>query len=235
MIVVEGLIGVGKSTLTKAMGEALNLRVMEEPVADNPYLEKFYQDPKRYALEMQFWLMSRRFEMHQQAIKHIWQTGQGVIMDRSIYGDAVFAEKNYLDGNIDEMGFKNYMHMREVMFQFLMVPQITLFLSANAEVCAQRINMRSRNCESSIDLDYLRGLDKLYFELMRKLQERGSKVITVDWNQFQSWEFILNTLREENALGPQFLEYPLVSQRVSQRASQPVSQNNAQTEYSYSS
>ena len=97
MIVIEGVIGVGKSILSEKLGQELGYRVMKEPVSDNPYLESFYRDPKRYALEMQFWLMSKRFAMHQDAVQYIWQTGNGVIMDRSIYGDAIFAkQKLYL-------------------------------------------------------------------------------------------------------------------------------------------
>ena len=128
MIVIEGLIGVGKSTLTDDLGKTLGFKVFKEPVEDNPYLEEYYKDPKRYALEMQFWLMSRRFQMHQEAIEFIWRTGKGVIMDRSIYGDAIFAKQNVTDGNINKIGYDNYMKMRDVMFRFLMVPQLTLFL-----------------------------------------------------------------------------------------------------------
>ncbi len=146
LIIIEGLIGIGKSTLARSLGKDLNYKVMEEPVEDNPYLEKFYADPKRYALDMQFWLMSRRFAMHQEAIEHVWRTGQGVVMDRSIYGDTVFAKKNYEDGNIDEMGYNNYLNMRDVMCRFLMVPQLTLFLRAPLDTCQGRIAQRNRSC-----------------------------------------------------------------------------------------
>jgi len=115
LIIIEGLIGAGKTTLSRQLGEELSYRVMEEPTIDNPYLDKYYEDPKRWALEMQFWLMSRRFEMHQEAIEHIWKTRQSVIMDRSIYGDAVFCRKNFLDGNIEKIGYDTYLKMREVM------------------------------------------------------------------------------------------------------------------------
>ena len=71
LIIIEGLIGVGKSTLAVKLAKQLNYHLIKEPVIDNPYLEKFYADPKRYALEMQFWLMSKRFAMHQEAISLI--------------------------------------------------------------------------------------------------------------------------------------------------------------------
>ncbi len=182
LICVEGLIGVGKSTLTKALAERLGARAMFEPVAENPYLEKYYQDPKRYALEMQFWLMSRRFEMHEEAISHIWKTGQSVIMDRSIYGDWVFAKRNWLDGNIDNIGYESYFKHREVMNRFLLTPHSVVWLSAHPEVCQERIAKRGRDCEKVIPADYLFGLHLLHSELMNEMRERGSKIFSLDWN-----------------------------------------------------
>lgn len=197
LIIIEGLIGVGKTVLAEKLSSALNYKMMKEPVEENPYLEKFYDNPKRYALEMQFWLMSRRFAMHREAVEHLWSTGQGVVMDRSIYGDAVFAKKNHLDGNIDVMGYQNYMNMRNAMFRYLLVPHLTLYLEASVDICLKRINSRSRDCEQTIPEDYLAGLEKLYNELMIELKERGSIVAKLNWNKFPSFEKLLLQLQEK--------------------------------------
>lgn len=213
MIIIEGLIGVGKSTLTSDLGEKLNFKVFKEPVEDNPYLIDYYKNPKRYALEMQFWLMSRRFQMHQEAIEHIWRTGQGVIMDRSIYGDAIFAKQNVTDGNINAIGYDNYMKMREVMFRFLMIPQLTLFLQAKPQTCINRINQRERGCESTIPLSYLEGLDFEYQKLLGELKERGSNVEVIDWEEFKKTEEVINTLNKKNLISPPFDRYPKIPQQ----------------------
>lgn len=184
LVCIEGNIGVGKSSLTKSLAESLHGFPMFEPVEDNPYLERYYKDPKRYALEMQFWLMSRRFEMHEKAIRHIWRTGQTVVMDRSIYGDWVFAKRNWLDGNIDDPGYLAYMHHRKVMNQYLMAPHFVIALQAAPEVCLQRIKERSRDAEVAVKIDYLRGLHTLHEELYLDMKSRGSTVIEIDWNQF---------------------------------------------------
>lgn len=195
LVCIEGNIGVGKSTLTRQLAEALNAHAMFEPVNDNPYLERFYSDPKRYALEMQFWLMSRRFEMHERAIRHIWQTGQTVVMDRSIYGDWVFAKKNWLDGNIDDIGYDAYLHHRQVMNRYLLVPHVVLSLEAEPKLCQGRIQERGRGCEKTIPIEYLRGLHELHRELALEMQSRGSRVVHVDWSNFGDVNDLVSKVR----------------------------------------
>ena len=194
MIIVEGNIGAGKSTLTKQLAESLNARAFFEPVESNPYLEKFYKDPKKYALPMQFYLMSIRYEMHQEGIEHIWRTGQPCIFDRSIYGDIIFAKKNWLDGNMTDLDFENYNKMRAVMTKSLMVPHTTIYLKNDPEITFKNIVNRSRDCESGIPMDYLKGLDSLYKELAYDLSEMGSDVVEIDWNEFKPIEHVLEKL-----------------------------------------
>lgn len=182
LICIEGNIGVGKSTLTEALANKTGAVAMFEPVEDNPYLERFYSNPKRYALEMQFWLMSRRFEMHEKAIRHIWRTGQSVIMDRSIYGDWVFARRNHLNGNIDMAGYESYLHHRHAMDRYLLTPHIMLWLNAHPQTCQDRIRSRGRGCETVIPIDYLQGLHALHVELMNEMRERGARVVSLEWD-----------------------------------------------------
>ncbi len=189
LIIIEGNIGVGKSTLSNKLAEEYNFKLFEEGADTNKefveYLNLYYKDPKRYALEMQFWLMSTRFRQHQEALNHIHKTGQTCIMDRSIYGDTVFAKRNFLDGNISKLGYDSYLKHRDVMLQFLMVPQLTLYLDATPETCLERINMRNRTSENGIPLEYLKGIDSLYNELLVELEDKGSHVKRIDWSQFR--------------------------------------------------
>lgn len=183
LICIEGNIGSGKTTLATELGALMGARVMFEPVETNPFLERYYRDPKRYALEMQFWLMSRRFEMHEQAIRHIWETGQTVIMDRSIYGDWVFARCNYIMGNIDSVGWDSYCHHREVMSRYLLVPHTMLFLETPPSVCLDRIISRGRGCEKTIPLSYLNELSDLHRDLVSEMVMRGTEVIQFPYGQ----------------------------------------------------
>lgn len=219
MIIVEGNIGAGKSTLTKELAQQLGAKAFFEPVEANPYLESYYKDPKKYALAMQFYLMSVRYEMHLQGIEHIWRTGTPAIFDRSIYGDAVFAKRNWLDGNMTDLDFENYNKMRRVMFKSLMVPHVTLYLRNSPERTLQNINSRSRDCESSIPLEYLKGLHDLYRELIVEMDARGSKVIEIDWNEFRPVEDVIGKLKEYRE---KIHLYPQIVPRVAPSPEEPL-------------
>jgi len=194
MIIIEGNIGAGKSTLTKQLSETLDAKPFYEPVETNPYLDKYYQDPKKYALPMQFYLMSNRYELHQQGIEHIWKTQKSCIFDRSIYGDYIFAKRNWLDGNMSDIDFENYNKMRRVMFQNLMIPHVTLYLKNDPQVSYNNIANRCRDCEQTIPLEYLKGLDELYRELVYEMKGLGSTVIEIDWNEFRPLDYIMERL-----------------------------------------
>lgn len=194
MIIIEGNIGAGKSTLTKKLAERINARAFYEPVEANPYLDKFYKDPQKYALSMQFYLMSVRYEMHLEGIKYIWRTGNPVIYDRSIYGDYVFAKKNWLDGNMSDLDFENYNKMRNVMFRSLMIPHITLYLNNDPEKTAKNIRERSRDCEQEIPIEYLKGLSDLYKEFSAEMRGLGSRVVDLDWNEFRSVDYVMERM-----------------------------------------
>ena len=75
LVIVEGNIGVGKSTLARKMEKALGYTVFMEPTAENPYLEKFYSDPHKYALKLQLWILKQRYLTYVEAVNHLVQTG----------------------------------------------------------------------------------------------------------------------------------------------------------------
>jgi deoxyadenosine/deoxycytidine kinase len=195
LIIIEGNIGVGKTTLTTNLSKVITATPIHEPVDDNPYLARFYEDPKRWALEMQFWLMSHRFNAHQDAVKMVWSEGKTVIMDRSIYGDNVFAKMHFDLCNIDEEGYQNYCNMRNVMLRFLMLPQIAIFLHASPKVCLNRVKERNRGCESGLTIEYLTKLQAHYNDLKANLVSHGTHVIDIDYEDIRPLDEILAKIR----------------------------------------
>lgn len=168
LVIVEGNISAGKTTLSRALAKHLNFELFLEPVVENPFLDKFYGNPKRYAFPMQMWFLRQRFGTYVRAIRMLFNTEgenplRGVIMDRSIFSDAVFALQNFKDGNITKEEYRKYLDVRKGMLAGLPLPHIAVYLDVSPGECYNRIhNVRQRACESSIPLQYLNGLHECH-------------------------------------------------------------------------
>jgi len=191
LVIVEGNISAGKTTLSRALAKRLDFELFLEPVVENPFLEKFYGNPKRYAFPMQMWFLKQRFGTYLRAIRMLFNTEgekpvRGIIMDRSIFSDAVFAMQNFKDGNITQNEYNEYSKVREEMLAGLPLPHIAVYLDVSPSECHDRIhNMRKRACESSIPLQYLQGLHDCHKNMLDTLHESSKcTVLNVKWDKF---------------------------------------------------
>lgn len=205
LVIVEGNISAGKSTLTRDLAATLGYRVFLEPTTTNPYLADFYRDPKRFALKMQIYMLRRRYRVYLAALKHIVETGEGAVLDRSIFSDWVFAEKNRLDGNIDSEGFWYYTQLRAKMLEQLPYPHFTVYLDVAPGVCHERIHgvrKRAAEVDSGIPLEYLQGLDTCYQLFLREMRAQGSTIVSFDWANFGSVDQIKSEMVRSEAAAP---------------------------------
>jgi deoxyadenosine/deoxycytidine kinase len=168
LVYVEGIIGAGKSTYCREVGRRLNYRVIEEPVGDNPYLKLFYSDPKRYAYEMQIYLLHRRIGLQQLAAAEALYSTEynGSMIDRSLFGDRVFEELHHQDGNISDLQHHAYLVAVRNMQLMIYPPTTLVYLDVEPDVALERIRERDRSCETSISLDYLSRLADGYHRLI---------------------------------------------------------------------
>lgn len=173
LIWVEGLIGCGKSTFSREVGKRLELRVVEEPVETNPYLEKFYQEPKKFAFGMQVYLLHQRYAMQQLASYEATGVGnaKGAILDRSLSGDRVFAKMHMKSGNIDPLDWETYEMAYNYMARNLLPPTLLVFLDVQPETAFERMKKRNRSAESGVPLEYLRSLRAGYQELLHEAEQ----------------------------------------------------------------
>lgn len=192
-IVVSGLIGVGKSDFTQKLSTLLGYKALMEPVEENPYLADFYEDPKTWGYPMQEFLKSRRFALYQFGAWGL-RAGQfdGVILDRSLHEDTVFAEINRDLGNIHERNWETYLAGFQDMQHFLPEPDLYIFLDAPPETCRARAAARDRPEErttglstedTGIPLDYMRRLEEGYRTWLAAISDRV-RVVRLDWAQF---------------------------------------------------
>ena len=203
-IVVSGLIGVGKTHFARQLAALLGYRAMFEPVEDNPYLGKFYEDPKRWAYAMQEFLKSRRFAAYQFAYWGLrCNEFPGVIMDRSIHEDTVFAQINQEQGNIHELDWQTYLSGFQDMQSFMPEPDLYIFLDAPPEVCRDRQAARDRPEERGMDgkddgipIEYMQRLYDGYRDWIKAISPRV-QVVRLDWSTFKSVESAWAEAREQ--------------------------------------
>ena len=193
---IAGMIGAGKSTLAKALGEHLSLPVYYEPVQDNAYLADFYRDTKRYSFATQIYLLNRRFQQHQEII---WRGGGGV-QDRTIYEDAVFAKMLVQLELMDERDYDTYLSLFRHMSNFMCRPNLIVYLDVKPERSMERIKMRSRDVETGISLEYLTALYQGYEEFVSDIS-RTIPVVRVDYDRFRTAEQMAVAIEHEYLQG----------------------------------
>lgn len=213
LIWVEGIIACGKSTFAKEISKRLDLRLIEEPVGhgegiDNPYLEKFYKDPGKYAFSMQIFLLHQRYAMQQLASYEATGVGgyKGAILDRSLSGDRVFAKMLMQDGLIDPLDFKTYESAYSIMCRSLLPPTLLIFLDVQPQTAYDRMKVRSRSAEAGVPLDYLIKLRKGYQELLREAESallpwaHAIRICRIPWDfdthTKEEWDAIALTVKD---------------------------------------
>ena len=158
-IVISGNIGSGKSSLTKILSEQLGWKAFYEVVEDNPYLEDFYNDMKKWSFHLQIFFLSKRFQHHQNIVRDPCS----VVQDRSIYEDVdIFARNLYEQGFMSPRDYHNYRELFTIMVDFLSPPDLIIYLQASIDTLRRRISLRGRDYEKNISSGYLEQLNILY-------------------------------------------------------------------------
>ncbi|MDI6400457.1 deoxynucleoside kinase [Balneolaceae bacterium ANBcel3] len=156
---IAGNIGAGKSSLTTLLAKHFNWKAFKESVDDNPYLSDFYNDMRRWSFNLQIYFLSSRFRSQNQIVR----TRQSFIQDRTIYEDVeIFAKNLYEMGLMSKRDFDNYKALFQEMVDFLKPPDLLIYLRADVPTLVRQIQQRGRDYESSIRIEYLERLNKLY-------------------------------------------------------------------------
>ncbi len=189
---IAGMIGAGKSTLAKTLGDHLGMDTYYEPVEDNEYLEDFYRDTKRYSFATQIYLLNRRFQQHQEII---WR-GRPAIQDRTIYEDSIFAKMLAKTGLMDERDYRTYIELFRNMSNFMCKPNVIVYLDVKPQVSYDRIQSRARGVESGITIEYLEALHEGYEEFINDIS-RVTPVIRVDYDRFATAQEMATVIEQE--------------------------------------
>ena len=191
--IVEGLIGVGKSTLSEELGTALGpgTLVMQEPDEKNnanPYLDDFYKDMHRWAFTMQVHLLEKRWRMHRLAQEYALAGKGHVVLDRSYFGDTAFAKLQEESGAMGQREFATYSALYHAMTEIVLLPNVCVRLLTSPEIAAKRIKKRAagrkgRELEAvTVDIGYLHALDARITDMVEVLARQGVKILDVPWD-----------------------------------------------------
>lgn len=167
-IVVDGIIGAGKTTVARMVSEHLNIPMFEELKNDDlentlehRMLNKFYDDQSRWSAIIQVMFLNERFR----DIKSIEASNQFAIMDRSIYGDEIFAKTINKRGNMTDDELTIYQELLHNMLEHIKPPKLLIYLDVSIDTAMKRIKKRHRGSEAdTIPEDYMIDLRDTYEE-----------------------------------------------------------------------
>jgi hypothetical protein len=185
-IVVEGPIGVGKTSLCRILASELNATLNLEVVEENPFLAPFYTEPERYAFNVQtFFLLSRFKQLSALAQESLFESS--IVSDYLFDKDFIFASMNLHDAEFDL--YKDlYAHLKPQ----LRVPDLTVYVRADTDLLLSRIHKRGRSFEQAMDPEYLRTLNTHYDDYFRAYP---GKLLTLEGAQYDYVENLFDRAR----------------------------------------
>lgn len=158
-IAIVGNIGAGKTTLTRLLAKHLDWQPQFEAVDHNPYLDDFYRDMKRWSFNLQIYFLNSRF----QHMLDLQKKKENIIQDRTIYEDAYIFAENLRDMDLmSTRDFENYSAIFESILEFINPPDLLIYLKASVPTLVDNIQLRGREYEAGIRLDYLSKLNDKY-------------------------------------------------------------------------
>lgn len=168
---IEGVIGVGKTSLTKILAERFSGRAVHEPVVENPFLANFYEDQKAYAFQTQLYFLLTRYKQ-QEELKQPGLFTPTTVCDYLFAKDKIFAN---LTLDRDELSL--YQQIYDTLDARLPSPDLVIYLQADIEILLDRIRKRGLEFEQGIDPDYLRNLSSLYNDFFFNYRESPLLVV----------------------------------------------------------
>ena len=176
-IAIAGNIGSRKTTLTGLLAKHMNYDTLYESTDNNPYLNSFYEDMRRWSFNLQIYFLHTRFKQ----VLDIQRAEKNVIQDRTLYEDAyIFAPNLHDMGLMNTRDFENYLSIFELLSSFIKYPDLLIYLRGSVPTLVKQIQKRGREYENTIRLDYLSSLNQRYEEWIDHYDKGKLLVIDIE-------------------------------------------------------
>lgn len=209
-LAIEGVIGVGKTTLARLLQPVFQADLLLEVFEENPFLSDFYSDRERYAFQTQIFFLLSRYQQQQQTVPQVLRQEMSLIADYTFEKDALFASIN-LCGDELEM----YHRVHAALAEKVVTPDLVVYLRAETNVLMQRIAQRDRPYERNMEHTYIDRLNQAYEEFFGDHCNCRSPVLPIDSNSLdyvrrsEDLKWVENRIRQVLKMAPFQQELPL--------------------------
>ena len=173
-VAIEGVIGVGKTSLAHLLEERFNAKLVMEKFDENPFLADFYLDPERYAFQTQLFFLLSRYRQ-QQELRQTDVFHKLVISDYMFVKDRLFASLN-----LDDKEMSLYNSVAKILEKNILNPDLVIYLQAETPKLMERITLRGRDFEKNMSPDYIDALNQIYNEYFFRYQESPLLIINTN-------------------------------------------------------
>jgi deoxyguanosine kinase len=202
-LAIEGVIGVGKTTLARMLQPAFQASILLEVFEENPFLSKFYEDRARYAFQTQMFFLLSRYYQQRRSVSALTAEAKNLISDYTFEKDALFARIN-LAGDELEM----YDRLHEALAEKIPMPDLIVYLRADTDTLMDRIAQRDRPYERQMERAYIAELNQGYDSFFVLDRRHRSPVLVIDCNNLdyvrkpEDLHWIEERIRQELKLVP---------------------------------
>ena len=189
-IAIEGNIGVGKTTLATMLAENLNARLILETFEENPFLPKFYKNPKKNAFALELFFMAERYHQLKK------QKEQDLFQPLTISDYFFIKSKLFAYNNLQKDEIQLFNNLFEIMLSSLAKPNLLIYLHTDINTLKNNIQKRGREYEQKITNEYLINIQEIYFDYLKKQSDFPALIIDIRNKDFKNDKQIFKKIKK---------------------------------------
>jgi deoxyguanosine kinase len=170
-ITVEGPIGIGKTSLARAINARYGFQLLQEIVEENPFLSRFYDNIEEWSFQTEMFFLCNRYKQLADIHNHFLIKGLSVVSDYNIFKNTIFAHRTLHMGELDK-----YLKIYDILTADMPKSTLIIHLSASVETIMSRIAKRNRSFEENMDPNYIRALRDDYNTFLTRYTQRNPDV-----------------------------------------------------------